>query len=214
MRKHAPESSGASAGPAPASDPSAGSHVFQFLIKHFVRGLLFVVPVAATIYAVVVVFNTVDGWINVEALLNRRVPGAGFVLTAVTIWLVGFLASNFLTRSFFRLLDRILGKLPLVRLLYNSLKDVLDAFVGEKKRFDRPVRVRLSEDTEVSFFGFLTREDLASLGMPGRVAVYVPQSYNFAGNLVSVPAKLVTPIEIDSKEMMAFIVSGGISGPA
>jgi len=188
--------------------------VFQSVIKHFVRGLLLVVPVAATIYAVVVVFNVVDGWINVEALLNRRVPGAGFILTAAVIWLVGFMATNFLARWFFRLMDRVLGRLPFVRLLYSSLKDMLDAFVGEKKRFDRPVVVKLGEGLQASVFGFLTREDLAGLGLAGRVAVYVPQSYNFAGNLIVVPASLVQPVEADSKELMAFILSGGISGPA
>ena len=186
--------------------------MFQALAKNFFRGALFVVPVAATVYVFYFVVVTVDGWINVEALLDRRVPGAGLVLGVVVVTLIGFLASNFMTRWLFGALDGMLARLPLVKLLYVSIKDLIGAFVGEKKRFDKPVLVLVDDRADAGFLGFLTREDLSEFGIPGSVAVYFPQSYNFAGNLLIVPADRVRPLSIDSKAVMTFVVSGGVSG--
>jgi len=72
------------------------------LTKYFFRGLIVVVPIAVTAISVSWIFVEIDTWINLERLLNRTVPGAGVVLTAVVITFVGFLASNFATRWMFR----------------------------------------------------------------------------------------------------------------
>lgn len=186
--------------------------VFQALAKNFLRGLLFVVPIVATVWVVSFVFVTLDSWINVEPLLDRRIRGVGFVLTVALITLTGFLASNFLTRWLFGALDELLGRLPLVKLLYTAVKDLTGAFVGEKKRFDKPVLVAFGDDPALGFLGFLTREDLSDLGLGNHVGVYFPQSYNFAGNLLVVPKGRIRPIAVDSKTVMTLIISGGVSG--
>ena len=102
-------------------------------------------------------------------------------------------------------------RLPLVRLLYVSTKDLLNAFVGEKRRFDKPVMVTLFPGAGAKALGFVTQESLERFGLSGHVAVYFPQSYNFAGNLVVYPTDQVTPIAADSAEVMAFVISGGVS---
>jgi len=186
--------------------------VIEKLSRYFLRGLLILVPVVVTGYVVYLVFHTIDGWVNLERLLNRRVPGAGIVVTLAVILLTGVLASHFTTRWLFRLLDAAIGRLPLVRLLYTSIKDFTGAFVGEQKRFDKPVMVAASADGELSVVGFETRAELSELGLPNHAAVYVPQSYNFAGNLIVVPRTRVRPLSADATEVMAFIVSGGVSG--
>src|SRR5690606_15495391 len=81
-----------------------------------------------------------------------------------------------------------------------------------KRRFDQPVSVGLDKEGSIRGLGFVTRKDLAALGLPEHVAVYFPQSYNFAGNVVLVPLTSVTPLTVGSGELMTFIVSGGISG--
>ncbi len=184
----------------------------QALVRAFMRGLLFVVPIAATAYALWFVFVKVDAWINVEKLLNRRVPGAGIVLTLVLVTLVGFLAGNFATRWLFRGLEDLLSRTPFVKLLYGSLKDLIGAFVGEKKSFDRPVLVALWPGSDVDTVGFVTRDDASGLGLPGRVAVYLPQAYNFGGVVVLVPGDRVRPLEAEPSAVMAFVMSGGIAG--
>lgn len=185
---------------------------FSSLTGYFFRGVVVVAPIAATVVAVYWTFREVDTWINVEPLLNRRVPGAGIVLTVVVIVVVGFLASNYATRWMFAWLEDVLDHTPLVKLVYTSLKDVVGAFVGEKKKFGRPVLVLLARGSDVGTIGFVTRDALPELGLSGHVAVYVPQAYNIGGNVVVVPADRVTALDADPGVVMSFVVSGGVAG--
>jgi uncharacterized membrane protein len=109
------------------------------------------------------------------------------------------------------MVEHLLDRLPFVRLLYSSTKDLLNAFVGEKRRFDAPVLVSMTEDGAVRIFGFITQATLKDLGLGDDVAVYFPQSYNFAGQLAVVPARRVTRLDSVSSDVMAFIVSGGVT---
>ena len=176
------------------------------LLNYFLRGLVLVAPLAITLYVCWVVFLRIDGW------LGLPVPGLGFVLTIVLITLIGFLGSNLITRGMLAIVDQAVSRLPFVRLLYTSTKDLLNAFVGEKRRFDKPVLVRLSSESEARMVGFVTQESLDRLGLPGYSSVYFPQSYNFAGNLVIFPSSQVVPLDAASADVMAFIVSGGVTG--
>jgi uncharacterized membrane protein len=178
----------------------------NFLIKNFLRGLAIVVPAAVTIWVLYVTFVWID------RLLRLRWPGVGFLITVAAIIVIGFLASNIVTRKAFQLLERLFIRAPLVKILYSSMKDLVEAFVGDRKKFNKPVVVRLNSADEVHAVGFITREDLNALALEGHVAVYFPQSYNFAGQLVMVPARNVRPLELDSSKAMAFVVSGGVSG--
>jgi uncharacterized membrane protein len=175
------------------------------LTTYFLKGLLFLVPVVVTFYVIYLIFDKIDN------LFNFPVPGMGFLFTIALITLIGFIATNFLTRGLFLMVDRTFTRLPLVKMIYTSIKDLIGAFVGEKKRFDKPALVKLSSGSEVSVIGFITCEDLENLGLKDSVAVYLPQSYNFAGNLIVVPRDQVRPLDMDSGSMMAFIVSGGIT---
>jgi uncharacterized membrane protein len=107
--------------------------------------------------------------------------------------------------------EAFVERLPFVRLLYNSTKDLLNAFVGEKRRFDAPVLVSMSADGAIRTFGFITQQSMEKLGLTEDVAVYFPQSYNFAGQLVVVPAARVSRLDAQSSEVLAFIVSGGVT---
>jgi uncharacterized membrane protein len=174
-------------------------------LTYFLRGLVLTVPLVVTIAICWIVLTRVDGW------LGLPIPGAGFVITIAGITLIGFLGSTFLWTQAERWLDELLDRLPFVRLLYSSTKDLLNAFVGEKRRFDVPVLVALSEDRAVRGFGFITQASLKALGLKNDVAVYFPQSYNFAGQLIVVPKDRVTRLEAQSSDVLAFIVSGGVT---
>ena len=183
------------------------------LLNYFLRGLAFAVPIAVTVYVCVAIFEWVDGGLGalIQVWLHRTIPGAGFVLTLVLITALGFLASNLLTRGILAWFERQLERLPLVRLLYSSTRDLLDAFVGEKRRFDKPVLVSLTPSGIPRAFGFVTQESLDRLGLVDQVAVYVPMSYSMAGHLLVFPAAQVTPVESESADVMAFIISGGVT---
>ena len=174
------------------------------LLNYFLQGLVLVAPIAITLWASYTVFVTIDRW------LGLPIPGAGFAITVALITFSGFIASGFITRSFIALVDRMMERLPFVRLLYSSTRDLLNAFVGEKRRFDRPVLVAVSATGKA--IGFVTQDALERVGLPGHVAVYFPQSYNFAGNVLLFPAGVVTPLNAPSADVMAFVVSGGVSG--
>lgn len=176
------------------------------LLGYFVRGLVLLTPLAVTIWVCWIVFTRVDGW------LGLPVQGAGFVATIVLITAVGFLGSNLLTRTLVSGLESIMTRLPFVRLLYGSTKDLLNAFVGEKRRFDKPVIVSITQDDRVHLMGFVTQESLAHLDLEDQVAVYCPHSYNFSGQLYVVHASKIRPLDVASADAMAFVVSGGVSG--
>ena len=176
------------------------------LLGYFVRGLVLLAPLVVTVWVCWLVFKNVDGW------LGLPIPGAGFVATLLLITVVGFLGSNLLTRSAVNVLEGLMTRLPFVRLLYGSTKDLLNAFVGEKRRFDKPVSLDLSTDGGVRLVGFVTQESLAHLGMDEYVAVYCPHSYNFSGQLHLVLATRVRALDVASADAMAFVVSGGVSG--
>lgn len=175
------------------------------LLSYFLRGLVLTTPAVVTAAVCWIVFTRIDGW------LGLPIPGAGFVVTIAAITLVGFLGSTFLWGQFMEMVEQLLDRLPFVRLLYSSTKDLLNAFVGEKRRFDAPVLVAMTADGAVRAFGFITQPSLKDLGLVDDVAVYFPQSYNFAGQLAVVPAERVTRLDAVSSDVMAFIVSGGVT---
>ena len=176
------------------------------LLKYFLRGLVVVVPIGVTIWVCVQIFQAIDD------LLGFAAAGTGFALMLVLVTFVGFLASTLVARSIGNAFESLLGRLPFVSLLYSSTKDMLNAFVGEKRRFDKPVLVSLTADGSVKIFGFLTAESLAVLGAADHATVYMPTSYSIAGHVIVVPTSRITRIDADAPEVMAYIVSGGVTG--
>jgi uncharacterized membrane protein len=182
---------------------------------YFLQGLIIVVPVALTFWLLGGVFLTIDE--TVRQLLGRWLPGAalpgvGMLAMLTLITLVGFLGSHFFTRRLVQAFGALLERVPVVKMLYGALKDLLSAFVGPERRFDRPVTVTLSPGGGLRALGFITRDTLAQWGLAEDVAVYFPQSYNFAGQVLVVPRTAVTALDAPSADVMTFIVSGGISG--
>lgn len=180
------------------------------LFNHFLRGLLFLVPIVVTAYVMFKIFTTIDGLLG--ELLNITIPGVGFALTVVVITLVGFLAQNLITQGALAFFEDLVERLPFVRIVYGSVKDFLDAFVGEKRRFDKPVIVDLDATGHARALGFVTQESLVSLGAEGSVTVYMPFSYSIAGWVQVFPARAVRRLEVESPELMAFVMSGGVTG--
>ncbi|GJL60682.1 MAG: hypothetical protein NPIRA03_35390 [Nitrospirales bacterium] len=176
------------------------------LARNFFEGLLILVPVVTTLYVAWLVLQTIDGWLNIP------IPGVGFLVTVGLITLTGRYASTVFVQKMLDVLERVLVKAPFVKILYTSLKDLIAAFMGEKRRFDQPVLVTLNPNGYGKAVGFLTRRDLHSFGLMDHVAVYFPQAYNFAGHLLIFPKEQIRPLEVESADVMAFIVSGGVSG--
>lgn len=177
----------------------------NWLLKNFLRGLIIVVPIAVTLYILY------EAFIRLDRLLILPAPGLGLLILVGGTVLIGALAGNFVGRNVLRMTEGVFKRAPLVRIIYASIKDLLEAFVGDKKRFDKPVVVSLTAGADIRALGFVTQEDLTFLSLPGDVAVYLPFSYSMAGTLVVVPRSRVERLDADSASIMALVVSGGVS---
>ncbi|GAI59070.1 unnamed protein product [marine sediment metagenome] len=178
------------------------------ILNYFLRGLLIFVPIAVTVFVLLWAFTGLDKIFR--TLLRIPIPGLGILVTIAVIFVIGFLGSNFVGRKLFGLVEKVFTKVPLVKLLYGSIKDLVEAFAGEEKKFDKPVIASLGQ-SGAKVMGFVTKETLTNLDLTDYVAVYLPQSYNFAGNVLLFPKEAVQPLDINGSEAMAFIVSGGVA---
>jgi uncharacterized membrane protein len=176
------------------------------LLGYFMRGLLLVVPFVLTAYLISLALHFIDG------LIKIRIPGLGIAILLPSITFLGYLGSTLLVRSAFDLTESLITRLPLISTIYSSLKELTSAFVGNKKRFDKPVLVVINKEVQLRKLGFVTQRELKAINLPGSIAVYVPHSYNFSGDLFILPKDSVTPLDIASTEVMKFIVSGGVAG--
>ena len=186
------------------------------VVSYFVRGLIIVVPIALTLWLLGGVFVSIDGVMREQlgkVVPWAALPGIGFLGTIALITAVGFLGSHFFTRGLVQAFGVLLERVPVVKMLYGALKDLMKAFVGPERRFDKPVLVSFHpQGGGPRALGFVTRDSLTHLGLTEDVAVYFPQAYNFAGQLLVVPRTAVTALTVPSADAMTFIVSGGISG--
>ncbi|HLU81330.1 MAG TPA: DUF502 domain-containing protein [Flavobacteriaceae bacterium] len=179
---------------------------FKNLSKYFVRGLIYLVPTALTFYLLYEVFVFID-----EILPFNLPPGFGVLIMLILITLVGYLGSTLITDRIKNYLEKIIKRTPLISVIYGSIKDLITAFVGQKKSFSKPVMVKLYENSKIARVGFVTDEDLSELQIKDDlIAVYIPHSYNISGNLFLVPKSYITPLDVKSAELMKYAVSGGV----
>lgn len=180
-------------------------------LRYFLQGLLFVIPVAFTIWIIVGSARWVDSIVP-ELIGMEMYPGVGFVIVIAIVTAVGYLGSTLIAKPAFTVFENFLYKLPIINLIYSSIKDVMGAFVGDKRKFNQPVLVRVNKENDTYRLGFITQNDLKIIDIQDKVAVYFPHSYNISGNLFIVPKENVTILHASPSEVMKFIVSGGVSG--
>jgi uncharacterized membrane protein len=181
--------------------------VFSSILKYFVQGLLFITPVTITLY---VIYNTVGFFDKLFPYL--KIPGLGLILVLVSITLFGVLASTIIVKPLLAFLEDLIRRIPLLNLIYTPVKEFMTAVVGDKRKFKEPVLVKISENGQLYKLGFVTNRDLSKIGLTQEmIAVYLPHSYAFSGNLFVVPAENVTPIEAQSTEVMKFILTAGVT---
>ncbi len=192
------------------------------IIQYFFQGLLVLAPLAITIYAIYWVVSTVDSWVPIfrEPVrdINGNVTGyevknygLGFLIILVFVIVIGYLSSFFIQSRLFNLFDRWLEKTPGIKFIYTSTRDFFEAFAGDRKRFNKAVLANVF-DEEVWIVGFLTDEEMQKFEFgEDKVAVYVPQAYNFAGQLYILPRDRIRKIDrISSGEAMKYAVTGGV----
>ena len=188
--------------------------IVQRLFNYFIRGLLFIAPVGLTLLLLFSAFDTIDGLfrINFQGQQGQFfIPGLGLATIILGTILTGFIFTVLLPQRIQVWIERGIQNLPLVKIFYSAFKDLISAFVGDKKKFNSPVVFVVNIEANIKKVGFITRTDLQSLGLHDTVAVYCPHSYAFSGELFLVPSKLVSKLNLTTSEAMKMIVSGGVS---
>ena len=181
-------------------------HIGRVVAGYFLRGLLLVVPVTIIAVAVYRLFMWLDTIIPID------IPGLGLLLLLSIITFMGWIGSTVLFQPLADLGQEILQRIPLLKTIYDALKDLVGALVGSKKSFDQRVLVRLTKHSDLEKVGFITQKDLEFLGIPdSKVAVYLPHSFAWSGNLYIVPQENVTALNARAADVMKFIVSGGVA---
>lgn len=187
------------------------------LLNYLIKGLLIVLPIALSIFIVIWGVTTVDSWLNVNNILgvdpntgaSRNIPGLGLALVVGLILAAGIFVTNFVTEPMYNWFQKLLDKLPIIKFIYSSIKDLTEAFVGDEKKFNHPVLVDVEGD--LKRIGFLTQSDLKSIGLPGESIVYFPFSYSFAGQVYVVKNEKIKTLNMSAADAMKLVVSGGVS---
>ncbi|PZP51939.1 MAG: hypothetical protein DI598_02020 [Pseudopedobacter saltans] len=195
----------------------------QSLVQYLFQGILVIAPVAVTVYVIWWLFTLVDNLLPniisnfIPSLITengtfKRIPGVGFVITILFLVLVGRLSSIFIVEKLMHFFDRLLEHTPGVKIIYSSVKDFVQAFAGNKKKFNKPVMVNVDAQ-DIWRLGFITQEDASSFGLNDYVVVYVPHSYALSGITYLVPKDKIKKVSDDVKaaDVMKFVVSGGVT---
>jgi len=178
------------------------------LFAYLINGLVLALPIYITGYVLYTIFDSLDRILPVD----HKYPGLGILILIVALVILGFLGAKIINDQIRSRFLKFLDRIPFIKTIYKSITDMLGAFVGNKKRFTKPVLIRLSTENDIEVIGFVTDEDLQEIGeaQEGKIGVYIPMSYSFSGHLVIVPRSNVKPIKGNSLELMKYVVSGGV----
>ena len=186
------------------------------LIKYLLQGVLLIAPLGLTILILVKTFTFLDSLLPKSLVIYNDLtlgdlPGLGILVLLLILVFSGFMGSTFIAAPIQNYFQKILKKAPLIKLVYGAVKDLLGAFVGNKKKFTNPVLIKENEHSNLNRLGFITQKDLSNLGIEeGYTSVYIPHSYAISGMLFIVENKYLKPLDVSSGDAMKFIISGGV----
>lgn len=184
------------------------------LVNYLLQGILYIAPLGITAYIIYALFNFMDGLL--QALLvkffNIEIPGLGVLTLILFLILVGFIGRTFIADPLKLLFRKLIESVPLLNFVYSAFNDLFKAFVGKEKKFNQPVLVKVNLNSDLEKLGFVTEVNLEMLDEKDKVAVYFPHSYNFSGELFIVPKGNIKYLNVNSSDVMKFVVSAGLTG--
>lgn len=182
-------------------------------IGYFIQGLLLFIPSIITAFILLKLFDFFASLFSFFGFSHNPLINTflGLFFTVIFILVLGLLASSFIFKNVFSYFEEKLEHVPFIRHIYSPVKDFTSAFVGNKKKFNKPVLVLTNPQANIHEMGFITREDLADFDITEKVAVYMPLSYSLSGKLMIVPKENVKPVNAEASDVMKFIVSGGLT---
>ena len=183
------------------------------LVSYFFQGLLLIAPASFTVYVIYKIFDLFDSGTKptFEQYFHFSFPGLGILVFAGFVTMLGFIGSTVLIKPILNIIESLLEHTPLVKDIYVSFKDFFGAFISNKKKFKKPVIVEMGKGAGIFRLGFITDEDLSEFDIKDKVAVYLPLSYTFAGQLYLVNKDQITLLPASmSADTIKYILSGGV----
>lgn len=188
--------------------------------KIFISGLISFLPLAVTIYivyaGVTIVENLLGNLLRNILPVDYYVTGFGFLGTLILIFLMGLLLNNFVTAGLLQNLQERLTQIPLFKVVYSPLRDLMNLFSKGRGAgsLQKVVLVQLENGTK-EVMGLVTRESFQDLDKnikvsPDKIAVYVPMSYALGGFTMLVNRSQVTPLDIPVEKAMSLALTAWI----
>jgi uncharacterized membrane protein len=192
----------------------------KYINQIFFKGLILVLPITLTFYLLIWASYKIESLFGetIERLVGKwlYIPGLGILVTVVFIFLVGLLVDNYITGRFFSWLTNALEKVPLIKVIYNPLKDLMALIPGRSSDENKPQKVVLVplEGLGVQVLGLVTREELHELNGPNQganlISVYVPLSYMLGGITVLIEREKVRKVDIPVEQALKLSVTAWI----
>jgi uncharacterized membrane protein len=194
------------------------------LRKYFITGLLVLVPLAITYWVLHAVITSMDQTLLLlpvqwrpEAVLGYQVPGLGFILTVVIVFITGLLTRNFIGNYFLKMWEALLNHIPIVNSIYSSVKQVSDTlFSSSGNAFSKAVLVQYPHQGTWAI-GFLTGTPSHSIAQHLQgdfISIYVPTTPNpTSGFMLMVARKDVIELDMSVDMALKYVVSMGVVAP-
>ena len=185
------------------------------LRTHFFAGILITVPLGLTVWILVQIFNWIDGFLQpaIKPIFGHEIPGIGFGITVVLVYLVGVIASNVLGRRLLRFGESLLGRVPIARHLYTGIKQILQSFSEPRKTGFMQVVLIEFPRKGTRTLGFVTNESSDESGRK-LLNVFVPTAPNpTSGFLQIIEEGEVIRTDMSVDDALKMVVSGGRISP-
>ena len=191
-----------------AEDKDKPKSFTEQISSSFFRGLLIVVPPAITVMVVMWLFNLTEN--SIGKILPVKIPGMGLIIVLVGIWIVGVLSGNFLSQKIIEIFDAIINKIPIVKFIYSSVKQVSKALFESDSAFKNVVLVPYQGNYVLGFLMLMLPEPVKEKLGNDYVCVYIPWSMNMtAGMNLFVKKSDVIYLNMAPPDAFQFILTAG-----
>ena len=198
------------------------------LRNNFLAGLIICAPIAITIWLTWTFIHWSDSWVrpyiparwNPESYLNFAIPGFGLLIAVVLITVVGFLGKNLIGQSIVRFGESIVQRMPLVRTIYRSVKQIFETVLKEQSNSFKKVGLIEYPGPGLWAMVFIATDAKGEIGSKfnamgqDMVAVFLPPTpVPTAGFLIFVPREKIVMLDMSPEDAAKFLISGGLVAP-
>lgn len=193
----------------------------RFFKRYFITGLLIWIPLAITLWVITLLFSTLESFVptflSSQSLFGIQIPGFQFVLVVLVVLVSGMLGANFIGQAIFNRWERLLGRIPLVRSIYNSVKQVSDTVLGPGgQAFREAVLVQYPRKGvwTIAFLTGVPSGEVAGKLEGDYVSLYVPTTPNpTSGFFLMMPRSEIQTLNMSVDAALKYIVSMGVVAP-